>query len=288
MSEVQTRQRRLRGRSDGRSGRHGSSGAWLAANADLERIDAELLVAHVLGMSRAQVLAFPETSLTQQQAARLDRLADRCRGQEPLAYVLGRKEFFGLSFRVGKDVLVPRPETELPVELALRLAPRGARVADLGTGCGCIAVALKAGRPDLRIVGTDVSFAALRLASANAAANGAAVDFVQGDWLECLGGPLDCIVANPPYVAEDDPALGALRREPQHALVAGADGLRAIHRIIEQAPGRLAPAGCLILEHGCGQAPSVRDRLARAGLRRIESHRDLAGLERASVAFREN
>ena len=271
----------------GDSGGPESSGRWLSANSDLNRLDAELLVAHVLDLNRPEVLAFPEKSLTERQTGRLNRLADRRRGQEPLAYILGRKEFFGLNFRVGPDVLVPRPETELTVELALRLAPRNARIADLGTGCGCIAVALKVHRPDLRVVALDVSFAALHTAAANAAANGAAIDFVQGNWLGCLGGPFDGIVANPPYVAEGDPALAALRSEPRHALVAGADGMRAIRRIVEQAPGRMTAAGHLILEHGCGQAGEVRDSLALAGFREIETHRDLAGLERATVAFME-
>ena len=285
MSEPDRRERHLWNGNTSRSDGPGSSGHWLNANADLERIDAELLVAHVLDRSRAQVLAFPEQALTGAQAARLDRLAERRRGREPLAYILGSKEFFGLDFRVGEEVLVPRPETELAVELALSLAPRNARVADLGTGCGCIAVALKVHRPDCRVVATDASFAALRTAAENAAANGAAIDFARGDWLECLRGPFDCIVANPPYVAEYDPALAALRSEPRPALVAGADGLRAIRRIAGQAPGRLAKDGCLILEHGCGQAPAVRESLAVAGFRKIETHRDLAGLERTTVAF---
>lgn len=260
-------------------------GRWLAANADLDRLDAELLLGDVLNAGRARVLAFPEAVLTSRQAERLNRLADRRRGREPLAYILGRKEFYGLLFRVGRDVLVPRPETELAVELTLRLAPRDGRVADLGTGSGCIATAIKVHRPDLKVLATDVSLAALRTASENAHAHGADIGFVQADWLECLGGPLDCIVANPPYVAENDPALSALRSEPPGALVAGPDGLRAIRNIIATAPGRMAPSACLILEHGSGQAPAVRENLARAGFHKVETHRDLAGLERATVAF---
>ena len=285
MSEVRYREHRF---GSGRPGRPGTSGHWLAANADLERIDAELLLGHVLDTDRARVLAFPETVLTNGQTVRLNRLADRRRRGQPLAYILGRKEFFGLDFRVGEDVLVPRPETELAVELAVRLAPRYGRAVDLGTGCGCIAIALKVHRPDVRVAATDSSLAALEVAAANAAANAADIAFVQGDWLACLGGPLDCIVANPPYVACNDAALAALRCEPRAALVAGSDGLRAIRRIIEQAPGRMAPAACLILEHGCDQAPAVRDCLAAAGLRNIETHRDLAGLDRATVAFMES
>ena len=247
-----------------------------------------LLVGQVLDIDRTTVLAYPETVLTNRQEQRLNRLANRRRGREPLAYILGRKEFYGLVFQVGEDVLVPRPESELAVELALRLAPRGGRVVDLGTGSGCIAIALKVHRPDLRVAATDASLAALKVAAANAGANAAELALVQGDWLTCLRGPLDCIVANPPYVAADDPALAALRSEPASALVAGSDGLRAIHRIVEQAPCRMAPAACLILEHGYRQAPAVRNCLRLAGFRRVETHRDLAGLDRATVAFMES
>ena len=271
-----------------RAGRPGTSGHWLCANADLERIDAELLVGHVLDGNRARVLAFPETMLTNRQEQRLNRLADRRRNGEPLAYILGRKEFYGLNFRVGEDVLVPRPETELTVELALRLAPRQGRVVDLGTGSGCIAIALKRQRPDLRIAATDSSFAALQVASANAIANAADVAFVQGDWLACLRGPFNCIVANPPYVAGHDPALSELPNEPPGALVAGRDGLDAVRRITSQAPARMASSACLILEHGADQAPAVRESLTCAGFGKMETHRDLAGLDRATVAFMES
>ena len=257
----------------------------MAANADLHRIDAELLAAHVLGTGRAQIVAFPELALSGRQASDLDRLAGRLRRHEPLAYVLGRKEFFRLDFSVGDSVLVPRPETELLVELVLRLAPRNARVLDLGTGSGCIAVTLKRERPDLRVAATDISFEALAVAAANAAALGAEIQFFQGDWLTCVDSQFDCIVANPPYVAEDDPALAMLSREPRLALIAGADGLAAIDLIVAQAPACMARCGCLMLEHGCDQAAGVRGRLAMAGLRDVETHRDLADRERATVAF---
>ncbi len=288
MSEVRHEVGRFRTGHAGLSCRLGTSGQWLAANADLGRIDAELLLGHVIDMGRATVIAHPETVLTNGQEERLNRLANRRREREPLAYILGRKEFYGLNFRVGKDVLVPRPETELAVELALRLAPRGGRVVDLGTGSGCIAIALKVHRPDLRVAATDASFAALKVASANASANAADIAFAQGDWLTCLGGPIDCIVANPPYVAADDPVLAELQSEPASALVAGSDGLSAVRRIIEQSPRRMAPCACLILEHGYCQAAAIGDCLALAGFRKIETHRDLAGLDRATVAFMES
>lgn len=256
---------------------------WRTVNPDLERIDAELLAAQVLGTGRAQIIAFPETRLGRQQAEELDRLANRRRQGEPLAYILGRKEFYGLSFRVGEEVLVPRPETELLVELALELAPRNARVLDLGTGCGCIAVALKRERPDLRITATDISFPALTYAVANAAEWDVAISFVQGNWLDAVGRGFDCIVANPPYVAEGDPALKSLHREPRLALAAGTEGLAAIDRIAEQALSCLTHRGCLILEHGSDQAAAVRERLALGNFADIQTHRDFAGMERATV-----
>ena len=259
-------------------------GGWLAANADLGRLDAELLAAHVMAVGRARVVAFPEAGLTRRQAHRLDRLGGRLRDGEPLAYILGRKEFFGLSLQLADSVLVPRPETELLVELALERAPKNARVADLGTGSGCIAIALKRERPDLRVVATDVSFAALQVGSANAAEAGVAIEFVQADWLGGLRGPFHWLIANPPYVADDDPALAALRGEPRLALTGGADGLAAIERVIEQAPARLLDGGCLLLEHGSDQAGAVRARLARKGFENIETHKDLAGHERATLA----
>ena len=288
MSEVRHGEDRFRTGHAGPPCHHGTSGQWLAANADLGRIDAELLLGHVLDMGRATVIAYPETVLTNGQEERLNRLANRRREREPLAYILGRKEFYGLNFRVGQDVLVPRPETELAVELALRLARSGGRVVDLGTGSGCIAIALKVHRPDLRVAATDACLAALKVASTNASANAADIAFVLGDWLTCLRGPIDCIVANPPYVAADDPALAELQSEPASALVAGSDGLGAVRRIIEQAPCRMAPSACLILEHGYCQAPAVRDCLTLAGFRKIETHRDLAGRDRATVAFMES
>ena len=263
-----------------------SLGHWLAANADLERIDAELLAARVLGAGRAQVVAFPERELTSSQIAVLERLASRVRQREPLAYVLGEREFFGCSFQVDENVLVPRPETELLVELAVRLAPLGGRVLDLGAGSGCIAVALKAKRPDLTVFATDICGKALQVAARNAARHNARIAFAQSDWLAGLRGPFDCIVANPPYIPAGHPDLAALRREPQLALVAGPEGLDAIQRIIGQAARCLTARGCLILEHGSNQASAVQAQLAAQGWRNAATHCDLAGRERATLAWK--
>ena len=261
-----------------------SCGEWLARNADLGRLDAELLAAHVLHTRRARVLAYPDTKLTPTQKHRLNRLARRRRNLEPLAYILGQKEFYGLEFRVGPEVLVPRPETELLVELALGLTTHRGRLVDLGTGSGCVAVAIKLHRPDLRVVATDISFPALAAALSNAAANAAEVALAQADWLACLRGPFDCIVANPPYVAQYDPALAILGGEPRLALCGGANGLDAIHRIVAQAPNRMAPGAWLVIEHGCEQGDAVRAALAPRHFHDIETHTDLAGLPRATTA----
>lgn len=261
-----------------------SLGRWLAANADLERIDAELLAAQVLAADRGRVIAFPEWELTPNQIAVLARLASRVRQQEPLAYVLGEREFFGRSFQVDESVLVPRPETELLVELALRLAPLGGRVLDLGAGSGCIAVALKAERPDLTVFATDICGKALQVAARNAARHDVQIAFARSDWLAGLGGPFDCIVANPPYIPDRHPDLAALRREPRLALVAGPQGLDAIQSIIGQAARCLTAGSCLILEHGCDQASAVQARLAAQGWRNPATHCDLAGRERATLA----
>lgn len=284
MADVQVQAPLHGGATAAGSGPAATCGGWLAANADLDRLDAELLVAHVLKAGRARVIAFPETELTGGQGQTLDRLAGRLRAREPLAYLLGNKEFFGIDFAVGRDVLVPRPESELLVELAMRLVPLHARVIDLGTGSGCIAVALKTERPDLNIIATDFSSAALAVASSNAAAAGVDIAFMRGDWLAALRGPLDCIVANPPYIAEQDPALALLCQEPRPALAAGADGMAAIDRIVAQAGNRMADSGCLILEHGCDQADAVRARLTAHGFGDIETRRDTAGHERATAA----
>ena len=259
-------------------------GQWLAGNGDLARIDAELLAAHVLQVDRARVIAFPDWRLTASQASALEQLSERLRRREPLAYLLGEKEFYGRAFAVDESVLVPRPETERLAELALRRAPAEGRVLDLGTGSGCIAVTLKAERPDLAVAGADICERALAVAAGNAARHGATVEFARGDWLDGWRGPFHCIVCNPPYIPAGHADLAALCREPQLALIAGPEGLDALFRIIGQAGSRLAEGGCLLLEHGCEQGGAVRRRLAAWGWRQIETHCDLAGRERVTAA----
>jgi len=247
--------------------------------------DAELLLAHALGVGRARLRSHGEEVPAAAAAARFADLIERRAGGEPVAYILGRKHFWTLELSVSPGVLVPRPETELLVERALALHPGGeARVADLGTGSGAIALALASARPGWQIVATDVSAEALAIARANAAALGLErVAMLEGDWLACLPGrTFHLILSNPPYVAAADPALCVpeLMREPRLALVAAEDGLAALHAIIRDAPAHLEPGGWLLLEHGATQAAAVAGALVARGFAQVRSHRDLAGCER--------
>ena len=263
---------------------------WAQAQS-LDRLDAQLLVLHALGRSeqdRGWLLAHDtdalcEAALTMLQATVLRRAAG-----EPLAYITGHKEFFGLDLQVDARVLVPRPDTETLVEWALELLPTpstvNARLLDLGTGSGAIALALKHTRPELYVSAVDFSLEALAVARANARRLHLDVQFAQGNWLDGVLGHFDLIVSNPPYIASADHHLAALKHEPLQALASGADGLDDIRTIIRQADAHLVPSGWLLLEHGYDQAPAVRALLAKAGLQHAQSRRDLAGIERCSGA----
>jgi len=252
------------------------------------RAEVELLLTRVLGISKARLVAHPELA---QQAEASDRYRDWLRRRmagEPVAYILGEREFFGLAFHVDPAVLIPRPETELLVELALASLPQGPTVSvlDLGTGSGCIAVAIARLRPEARVVATDVSTAALAVAAANVSRHAASnVELRQGDCFEAVTVErFDLIVSNPPYVAEGDPHLGRgdLRFEPKRALTSGADGMQMLRTITAQAPRYLLAGGWLLLEHGYDQADRVRSLLVDAGFSELTSERDLAGHLRVS------
>jgi release factor glutamine methyltransferase len=249
-------------------------------------LDAELLLAHVLGVSRADVAADPARTLSRQQVESLSSLALRRLAGEPVAYLTGRKEFWSLELEVTPDVLVPRPETELAVEIALdALAPvTRPAVLDLGTGSGAIALALARERPDAAVTAVDASVAALAVAARNAARLQIGnVAFLRGSWYEPAGAAhFDCIVSNPPYVADADAALASLGHEPRLALAAGAEGLDALRVICAGAPARLAAGGVLIVEHGAAQGAVVRALMTRSGLVGIATRCDLAGLPRAT------
>ena len=249
------------------------------------RRDAEVLLGHVLERPRSYLFAWPERALPEEQALSFAGLWQRRTAGEPVAYLTGEREFWSLPLRVSRDTLIPRPETELLVEQALALSlPGSARVVDLGTGSGAIAIALASERPTWEIDAVEASAAALAVARANGARHKVAVRFSQGSWFEPLQGQYDLLVSNPPYLAADDPHLGEgdLRFEPQAALVAEGGALCAIDAILAQAPAYLAVGGWLLLEHGCEQGAAVRERLRRAGLGEVVTWRDAAGLERVS------
>ena len=243
--------------------------------------EARLLLAAATGYSEASLLAFPERGMPAEvEKAFLESVARRRRG-EPIAYILGRKEFYSLDFAVTPDVLIPRPETELVVDLVLERRP--ATVLDLGTGSGAIAVAVKKHLPASRVVAVEASAAALALAQRNAAKHGLEVEFLHGSWLEPVRGRrFEAIVSNPPYIAEGDPHLPGLRHEPQGALVSGADGLDAIRGIAREAPVHLERGGWLLVEHGAGQDEAVRRLFSAAGLEEVRTWPDLAGIPRVT------
>ena len=247
--------------------------------AGIDAREARLLLAAATGLSEASVLASPERDLSVATAARFDSFVQRRARGEPVAYILGRKEFYGLELAVSPAVLIPRPETELLVELAL--ARRPASVLDLGTGSGAIALALKRHLPDARVVASDASEAALAVARGNAARHGLEIEFRQGRWLEAVAGErFEAIISNPPYVATGDPHLPGLPFEPRLALLGGEDGLDAFRILAREAPRHLLPGGWLLLEHGMGQQEPVRALLAAAGLETEAGWPDLAGIPR--------
>jgi release factor glutamine methyltransferase len=254
-------------------------------------LDAELLLVHILGTSRARLRSHPEEAASAAQSKRYTELLERRATGEPLAYVIGRRDFWSLRLTVTPAVLVPRPETELLVERALALRHEEfGRVVDLGTGSGAIALTLASERPGWQVAATDVSEEALAIARSNAESlDLKRVQFLHGSWFEPLvGRTFDLIVSNPPYVAEDDPAMQdpALRHEPRGALTPGGDGMGSLRAIIAAAPDYLERDGWLLLEHGSDQAPEVTRELVARGLRHVRSHRDLAGHERMTEAQR--
>ena len=258
-----------------------------AAVLGLDRLDGQLLLLHALGRGpdeRAWLLAHDTDELAAGTRSNFIGLCARRAAGEPLAYITGHREFFGLDLRVDPRVLVPRPDTETLVEWALevirnRPAPS---VIDLGTGSGAIALALKRQRPDARVTATDTSAGALQVAALNALSLGVDIEFHELSWLAGSSTRFDLIVSNPPYVAALDAHLPGLAHEPASALVAGVDGLDDLRAIIGQAPACLAAGGWLLLEHGHDQAVPVGALLAGAGFHNIAGRRDLAGIARCS------
>lgn len=260
-----------------------------AQQAGLDRIDAQLLLLHVLGRpdaGRAWLLTHDTDTLTAAQQQVFDGLCARRLAGEPVAYLTGRKEFYGLALHVDARVLDPRPDTETLVDWALEVlgdwpAPR---IVDLGTGSGAIALALQHERRDAQVWAVDASADALAVARGNALRLGLGVQFAQGSWLQVLAPEqiFDAIVTNPPYIAANDPHLSSLTHEPLSALASGTDGLDDIRAIIDQAPAHLAPSGWLLIEHGWDQATAVQELLRAAGFAQVQSRNDLAGIARCT------
>lgn len=262
------------------------------AGLDNVALETDLLLGHALGATRAELLAHPQQAVPAFAALHAAALVDRRTAGEPVAYLLGRRGFWTLELEVSPAVLIPRPETELLVQRALAHLPpqHPARVADLGTGSGAVALALAGERPEAALWATDRSAQALAMARRNARQHGcAAVHLVRADWLAPFtAGAFGLIAANPPYVQAGDPCLeaGDLRHEPRMALAAGMDGLDALRAIIAQAPPCLAPGGWLLLEHGATQGAAVRALMQQAGFTGILTTPDLAGLERVTEGCR--
>lgn len=253
------------------------------------RLEVRVLLGHVLGVDRTWLIAHERDPLQPEAIARYEELLGRRLEGEPIAYILGEKEFYGRMFKVTPDVLIPRPETELLVELAMTpcRARASSKILDLGTGSGCIAITLALECPSAQVTAVEESSPALEIARQNAAKSGVDIEFVRSRWFESLGDrQFDIIVANPPYVAPGDPHLlqGDVGHEPVGALVAGNKGLADIQEIVAQSRQHLRPGGALLLEHGYDQAGVVRELLIKTGYAQPETWRDLAGIERATGA----
>lgn len=263
--------------------------ATLICESGLPRGEAEVLLRTILGCERAHLVAHGGEGVESSKARAVRAWFARRRDGEPISYITGRREFYGLALEVDPGVLIPRAETEQLVDLALERLPRGssARVLELGTGSGAIAVALASLRPDLKITASDISEAALRIARKNALEHAVEIDFVRSDWFESIEpGLFDLVVSNPPYVAAADSHLerGDLRFEPRLAAVAGEDGLVCLREIAAGARRRLRSGGALVLEHGYDQGERCPALLAELGYLEVADHRDLAGLPRVATA----
>jgi release factor glutamine methyltransferase len=261
----------------------------LATVSDSARLDAELLLCHALGRPRSYLYTWPEQELDEEQAEALEKLVERRQGGEPVAHILGKREFWSLELALSTDTLIPRPETELLVEAALARIPEQAEwaVADLGTGSGAIALAIASERPRCRITAVERSAGALAMARQNAQRLGLGnVEFLQGDWFAPLAGRrFQVILSNPPYIPDNDPHLsrGDLRFEPRSALAAGPDGLADLRQLVSGAPAFLCPPGWLLLEHGYDQGGAVTGLLDTAGYAEVADLTDLQGHGRVAV-----
>jgi release factor glutamine methyltransferase len=263
--------------------------ASILAKSALGALETRILVGHALNLSRVQLITQAGRSLAPREAAHVSALIERRIKGEPIAYITGLREFYGLPFEVTPDVLIPRPETELLVELAAEHLPENGNALDMGTGSGAIAVALAQLRPDAAVTAIDNSKPALEVAYRNAVRHAVSINFMRSDWYGALSGKkFHLIAANPPYIVKNDPHLsqGDLRFEPVDALTDQADGLSALRTIVAGAAGHLKPGGWIFVEHGYDQAPEVRALLSHQFCQ-VQSWCDLAGIERVSGGQRQ-
>lgn len=265
--------------------------ALALARGRIPAAEARLLLGALTGASTAQIAAYPERALGPELALRFVDMLRRREQGEPVAYLLGEREFYGRSFQVSPAVLIPRPETELIVDTVLARVAQDAplRILDLGTGSGALAVSLALELPAAQVTAVDVSPAALAVAAANAQRLGARLRCLESDWFAAVQGEVfDLIVSNPPYIAAGDPHLeeGDVRFEPPGALASGPAGLDDLARIAADAPAHLASGGCLLMEHGYDQGAAVRELLLARGFLDVASARDLAGIERIGFGRR--
>ena len=254
----------------------------------IDSLEARILIAHALKCTRVQLVIRSKDELSRQQVTEISELFMRRMQGEPIAYLIGEREFSGLRFEVTPDVLIPRPETELLVEIAKEKLPKGGMALDLGTGSGAIAVSLAHERRDAKVTATDISEAALVVARRNASQLGVAIRFIQSDWFDKVDSQFDLIVSNPPYITAGDPHLaqGDLRYEPRSALTDDANGMMHLTSIVDGASAHLKPGAWLLMEHGYDQAAAVRALLSKAGWQQIKSWQDLSGIERMTGAVR--
>lgn len=257
----------------------------LCRRSSIELLDFKLLLRHITGFNQAQLITHSEYELSEEQLVLLQELVRRRQNGEPLHYILGSKEFYSREFIVTENTLIPRPETELLVEKVLAIAPNNAKILDLGTGSGCIAITCKLEKPDLSIIAVDKYEATLTVAKRNALDLSANVKFVLSDWFSQVDGVFDIIVSNPPYIALNDIYLESLRFEPAHALTDNSDGLSHIRHIINGSRLHLKTGGYLLFEHGFDQGEISRKLLCDAGFFAVETIRDYANIDRITIGI---
>lgn len=251
-------------------------------SSQLPTLDSQILLGHVLGFSKVELVTRDQYELTMVQYQSYARLYNDCLAGMPIAYILGYREFYSRKFKVSAATLIPRPETELLVEAVLGLAKDGNKILDLGTGSGCIAISLKLENPTLMVTATDKYAQTLDIARSNADNLGAEIKFIQSDWFSAISGEYDIIVSNPPYIATNDQHMGALLFEPQAALTDGADGLGAIRQIITDSRQYLR-GGYLLLEHGYNQGVATMNLMLKHEFKDVTTTQDYANLDRITI-----